>query len=177
MEKNETKQLLTLLKVAYPKTYNNMTAEEMRETLTLYFEMFKEIETVVIVAALKNYIKKNVYPPTIAGLQEQINLIQPQGLSDAEMWVLISKACQNGYYGAKEEFEKLPDDCKRWLGSPQTLKELSQVEPDKFNTVVKGQFLKTITEIKKSNEAVRSLPAEVRQAIQGTNQKLLELDN
>ena len=76
MLKEETKQLLTILEVAYPSNYRNLNPEERRNTLVTYYDMFAEYPTELIVMALKNYIKVNQYPPTIAGLREQAEMHQ-----------------------------------------------------------------------------------------------------
>ena len=43
-------------------------------------------------------------------------------LSEAEAWAMVSKAARNGLYGAREEFEKLPEDVKQAIGTPDQLK-------------------------------------------------------
>lgn len=173
MTLTESYKLLHILSQAYPATYRNMTDEEKTGQAEFYHEMLAEEETVIVVHALKNYIKKNQYPPTVAGLQEQIDLLKGNEDTDNELWNLVAKAVRNGSYGSVEEFNKLPVECQRWLGNPQQLKELALCETDKLQQVVRGQFLKTIGQIKQSEQAQRTLPAEVRQAISESKVKLL----
>lgn len=166
MEKEETKQLLAILSVAYPRTYTNTTDDFKRETLMMYFDFFGDYETPLVVQALKNYIKSNKYPPTIAGLQEQLDLITGKNDTDAELFALIEKACKNGYYGHMEEFEKLPKECQRWLGSSETLKSFAQMPEKSVASVVRGEFLKSIGQIKKSEIAQRSMSPELSAMIE-----------
>jgi hypothetical protein len=43
-------------------------------------------------------------------------------MNEMEAWSLVRKAISNGYYGAEEEFAKLPDDVKRAVGSASQLR-------------------------------------------------------
>jgi len=150
MQKQDIKQLMTVLKVAYPSHYRDMTEEEMRQTASLWYEMFAEYEVILVVKALNNYIKANKYPPTIAGLQEQ-----------------------NSTYGSVEEYNKLPEECQRWLGGPSGLKDLGMIDTDTVNTVLHGQFLKTIGDIKASKKAQAGLSQELRDML-ANQTRLLE---
>ncbi|MDD4565527.1 MAG: replicative helicase loader/inhibitor [Eubacteriales bacterium] len=175
MRLEETQALLDILKKAYPSAaaYKLTTKEEIKETIVFYHGFFGVYETPIVVAALRNYIKKNQYPPTIAGLQEQIDLLLNTEDTDSELWNQLSKACKNGLYGSDEEYNKLPPECQRWLGSPNTLRELAMVDTDTFNTVVRGQFLKTIGQIKSSEQVQKTLSPEVRKVIESSIYKQL----
>lgn len=165
MNKFETQQLLTILKTSYPNTYKDMTQQQATDTVLHYYTFFGEYPTPIVVQALKNYIKKNEYPPTIAGLQRQIDLLLHEGDSDVELWNLIHKACQNAMYHSKEEFNKLPTVCQRWVGRPEQLMEFAKIDSTTLNTVTRGQFLKSIKEIKENVSATESLPQELKNKI------------
>lgn len=147
MKKEETKQLLEILKVAYPRHYANLTQQSAREILNLYYDIFKEVPTEIVVIALKNYIKVNKYHPSIAGLWEQVEMLTDTNTAEI-LWTAIEKAASNSGYNSKEEFDKLPDECKRFIGSAGALKELGQMDGGTLNTVTKGQFMKQIGTIK-----------------------------
>ena len=76
-----------------------------------------------------------------------------------------AKACGNSTYNAKEEFDKLPESVRRWVGSPSALRELGQVKAKIFNTVIRGEFIKTFGEVQKRSEAQAQLPESVRAVI------------
>ena len=164
-------KLLAILQISYPSTYRNMDQEEKRQTLSLYYDMFCEFPTPIIVQALKNYIKVNQYPPTIAGLQEQIDMIANKE-TPAELWNLVKKAICRSSYNSLEEFEKLPPSCQKWAGSHMTLKELSQVDIDNLNTVTRGQFLKTIESIRQKDIVQTMLPDNLRSEIAQLTSKM-----
>lgn len=166
MEKSETKKLLEILKTAYPKTYQNITEEQARNMLSLYFDMFKEYETEIVVVALKNYIKANEFPPTIAGLQKQIDLIAPEEDTDIELWNEFEKACRKGSRITQEEFESLSEPIKKWCRDVSQIRELSKLDSGTFNSVIRGQFLKTIPQLIERQEAKKKLPAETRKILE-----------
>lgn len=152
MKKEETKQLLEILKVAYPRNYANITQQSAREILSLYYDIFKDVPTETVVMALKNYIKANKYPPSIAGLWEQVELLTETSTAET-LWTAIEKAVRNSTYNSKEEFDKLPEECKQFIGSAKALKELGQMDGGTLNTVTKGQFIRTVGDIKRRTKA------------------------
>jgi hypothetical protein len=164
MLKEETKQLLTILEVAYPSNYRNLNPEERRNTLVTYYDMFAEYPTELIVMALKNYIKVNQYPPTIAGLREQVEMLLDKD-TPVELWNKVKKAITRSAYNSVEEFAKLPPVCQKWVGNHMTLKELSQTDIDTLDTVTRGQFLKTIGSIQQRTEAQAALPESLKAQI------------
>ena len=157
MEREETKQLLKILPVAYPDYYSKFTSQQKTETVNLYYDLFGKYETVIVVPALYNYIKTNVYPPKPAGIQEQIDLLMPNSETSVELWNMLLKAVSNGYYGYEEEYNKLPEVCQKWLHCPEQLKELAVIDISTLNSVIRGQFLKTIGEIQKKENAKRGM--------------------
>ena len=88
----------------------------------------------------------------------------------------VPAAAANGLYHAEEEFKKLPPECQSFLGSPAALKDLAQADTGTMNTIVKGQFLKRVSEIREHQTVQNGLPAEVRQALQDQRNKLLEAE-
>lgn len=152
MKKEETKQLLEILKVAYPQNYANITEQSAVGILSLYYDIFKDTPTETVVIALKNYIKANKYPPSVAGLWEQVELLKDTNTTET-LWTAIEKAVRNSTYNSVEEFENLPPECKAFIGSAKALKELGQMDGGTLNTVTKGQFIRTVGDIKRRTKA------------------------
>ena len=172
MTLQETQKMLVILKKAYPRYYTESTKEEVQETLLFYHDMFSEYPVEIVVTALKNYIKVNEYPPTIAGLQKQIDLIISDEDTDIELWNEFEKACRKGSRITQEEFESLSGPIKKWCKDVSQIRELSKLDSGTFNTVIKGQFLKTITKIKEREKALKEIPHEVKQKL--SELKMLE---
>lgn len=161
MTRDETKQLLTLLSTAYPKHFRDMSQEEKLGQIALYEDMFKEYPVQIVATALKGYIRDNEYPPTIAGLQKQINLLVPKQ-DPVELWNTFARAVAKGSVLTPKEFGELPEPIKRWCGGLDTIKELAKIDASSFNTVTRGQFLKSIGTIMEREERQAALPPSMR---------------
>lgn len=170
MTREDTKKLIFYLKMGYPSFCDDKNLAMM---VDVWFDAFRDEDTVVVSQAAKNYVKSNHYTPTIAGLFEQINLIKSPN-TDTDLWGLIYKAASNGTYNSEEEFNKLPPECQSFLGSPSALKDLAMTDTGTMNTVVKGQFLKRVEAIREHQAVQRGLPSEVRAAITESKRKMLE---
>ena len=166
MTRDETKQILGYLQCAYPSAFggDNLTA-----TVNVWWDAFGDIDFKILKHAVKNFVKWSKYAPTIAGIQEQIDLITSEE-TNVDLWGRLHKAISNGIYGAKEEFEKLPPECKRFLGTAEVLKELAQSDSATINTVVKGQFMKRIDELQKHENVKSGLPDELKAVIAQSKQ-------
>ena len=167
MDRDETKKVLKILSTAYPRYFANMSKADKIDQIELYQSMFAEYPVEVVVVALKAYIKDNEYPPSIAGLQKQINLLLPNPAEDAvELWNVLAKTCKHGSRVTQEEFETLPEAIKAWCGDVGQIKELSQMDAVTFNSVTRGQFLKTIPVIIERKKACEALPESARTMIE-----------
>lgn len=170
MTREDTKKMIMYLRMAFRDFCSD---KDLTMVVDVWHDAFKDEDTAVVSRATQNYVKHNPYPPTIAGIIEQMRLLKEKE-TDTDLWSLIQKAVRNGTYGAKEEFEKLPPECQSFVGSPASLKELAQIDTGTMNTIVKGQFLKRVEAIKEHQEVQKGLPAEVRQAIEESKLRMLE---
>lgn len=169
MTREETSQMLTILKAAYPNFYGKMSAKDGMATLNLWTEMFAEDDVCVVKIALHRLIETHsVFPPDIAEVKSHIRMLVQAATgepTDEELWRMLRKAACNGTYGAVEEFEKLPPVLKRYCGSPSTIREMAVQDEKTLDTVVHGQFLRQISGIRERQEYHDSLPTAVRDAV------------
>lgn len=175
MTANETAKVMAILQVAYPAFYGKKSVEEKRAAVSLWAELLKEYDSRLVTAAVKELIKTHSgYPPDIAAVVERIRGIEDAARGEQtneELWLLLKKAVSNGYYGAEEEFQRLPEVLQNYLRSPSQLREMSGIDSDTLNTVTRGQFLKTIgieRQRQRDREiAQKSLPPQVFDALSG----------
>ena len=73
MNKEEVIAILKVLKVAYPKFYNNISKEDMLKTIDLWVEMFKNDNKQDITRAVKELMCELEFPPAIADIKKKIN--------------------------------------------------------------------------------------------------------
>lgn len=162
MTKEQMITIMEYFQIAYKGFYED---KDIRSVLSVWYDIFGEEDEKIVKIAARNYVKKNVFPPTIAGLQEQIDMLKEQQ-TDVGMWSMLQKAVSNSLYHADEEFKKLPPECQSFVGSPSALKDLAQTDVGTMNTVVKGQFLKRVNDIKEHREVQNGLPVEVKKVIE-----------
>lgn len=171
MTRTETLQILTLLRASYPAFYSKFQKRELESIVSLWTEMFENDDFSVVKYALKELISTHTgFPPDIAALKNKIKELFAVATAEpttAELWQMIKKAASNGYYGAQEEYDKLPTVLQRWLGSPNALRELSRIDIETFNTVTHGQFMKQINIIKAREEFDRKMFPEMRNKLIG----------
>lgn len=176
MTKQETTQILALLNAAYPAFYSKMSRMEIDGVIALWAEMFVDDDFGLVKYALKELIATHTgYPPDIAALKSKIAEIT-QAATDKptheELWQMLKAAASNGFYGAAQEFEKLPPVLKRYVGSPATLREYAMIDADTFNTVNHGQFLKQIKVIEDREEYASRMPEDVKLLIASVTKPL-----
>lgn len=169
MRRDELKAIMKY----FQASYRGFTeGQNPTDVLNVWYDAFKDEDVLVVRQAAKNYVKSNEFAPTVAGLMKQVEMIK-NPMTDAELWACITKATRNSTYGSIEEFEKLPEVCKQFVGSPAALKDLGRIEPDKLQTVVKGQFRKTAPVIRERINAVNGLPSDVKQVLENVTGKML----
>ena len=172
MKRKEILMMLSLLKTAYPSFYKNIVKEEAEEVIKLYELMFSDENFEIVLLAVKELIKTFKYPPTIADINEKIyQLKNIENKSNSELWDSLLKAIRNGSYGSVEEFNKLPEIVKEYVGSPTQLQEMAQMDSDVIHSVVKGQFLKQIDNLKQRTKEKSMMSKEVKDLLE--NKKIM----
>lgn len=172
MTRQEFGSLIAVIRSAYRD--NDFLSDN--KSAEVWYGILKDLDFATAKVAVTKLITTHKWLPTIAEILDQVRLLNETVTDsnvDTELWSLIVKASKNSTYGAVEEFQKLPEECQRFLGSPTVLKDFGQIDQGTLQTVVKGHFLKTIPAIRKHTEYKEGLPMEVRLAIEDSKQKML----
>lgn len=174
MTKTETGKILALMREMFPQG-KDITAE----TIKAWHWLIGECDYAIAEQAVKELaMKYEGYSfPAPAHLIEEIRLISGNKADYGKLWDALVRAAKNSTYGAKEEFEKLPPDVQRFLGSPTVLKDFGLIEPNVLQTVVKASFNKTMPKIVEQREVQERLPDEIRQAITEAKQRMIDYDS
>lgn len=164
MQENETKKIIAAMITAYP----NYRPENIKMTVELWTEMLVDYGYEQIATALKAYITSNTtgFAPAIGQLIAMVQKVsgEPE-LNEMEAWALVSRALRNGYYGAEEEFEKLPPMVQKAVGNPGNLRNWSQTETGSVENVIQSNFLRTYRAVVARNSEIQRMPQEVRKLI------------
>lgn len=170
MTRDDTKKMIMYLKSAFTGAFADA---ELSDVVAVWHDAFEDESPTVMSQAAKNFVKASKYVPTIAGIQEQVDLIK-QTETGVDMWKYIDKALRNSNYHAKEEFENMPEECRRFIGSAAALKELAGDSGGVAYSVAKGQFLKHVDSIRQHKYVQEGLPIEVKQALEESRQRMIE---
>lgn len=149
MTKEEMTKVLSFLKKAYPFFYKDITPKEGEEIADLWYEMFKEDDVVLVIKAVKLFIKsdRKGFPPVIgvikAKMEEIVEASNSQQISEFEAWQMVKCAVKNSLYNSKEEFDKLPPIIQRVIGDHHTLKNWAETDRAQLETMVQSFFIKS----------------------------------
>lgn len=174
MTRQETAQILAILKTAYPTYYRGFKDAELVAIVNLWTEMFAEDDVRLVGAAVKAVIASdtNGFPPNIGTIKERMRLLlAPERDTAAEAWNLVRKAIS--YYHAKRNFEALPELCKLVVGGASQLRDWAVMEISDINTVVQSNFLRAYRAKEKARREYDALPAASKGLIAGVAQRLL----
>lgn len=167
MTLKESGLILSVLRAAYPSSFKGLTDDEIDATVHLWAEMFHEPYSMVS-AAVRALIstRKEGYSPTIGEVKDQLyKLTATEELSEAEAWAMVAKACRNGLYGYKTEFEKLPETVKRAVGKAEQLRDWAEIDTDTLNTVVASNFQRSYRIMQQRAKEDALLPPGVKEAV------------
>lgn len=168
MTTNEATRLIRIISTAFPSYRPQYDDDMLNDAIELWTMMFANDSYQVVIAAVKSYIEdgRNKYAPSIGEIKEIMSSVRVAGeLSEAEAWNMVLKALQNGTYHAQEEFDKLPEDIQRAIGSPAYLRELA-ISEDLNTAVESSNFYRNYRAVRDRRRQAESLPENVRQVLQ-----------
>ena len=161
MTRAETIAVLALLKAAYPNFYKDMPQTDLQAAVNLWYLHFAGDDADTVTSAVHALIASRAegYPPTIGAVREQIGkLIAKDSLTDADAWALVSKATRNGLYGYREEFEKLPEQVKKAVGTPEQLKAWAMMPSDEVESIIASNFRRSFRAVAQREKENRLFP-------------------
>lgn len=166
MTRNETLQILSILRKAYPVFYKDISKEEAVEIADLWHTMFEGDDVLLVIAAVKAFIATDDkgFPPVIGVIKKKMREIsQPETMSEMEAWQLVKKAASNSSYHAKEEFDKLPPTIQKIIGDHNTLRDWGIMDTEKFDTVLQSNFMRSFRISSEREKEYMALPPSVRE--------------
>ena len=168
MTKNEVIKLLMTIQTFYP----NYQVENKEFAINAWYAIIGDCDYKLMEKALQAYITTDTsgFAPSIGQLLDKLHTIQsPQELNEMEAWSLVSKALRNGYYGAVEEFNKLPPLVQKAVGSPDNLRNWSQTDTNSIENVVQSNFMRSYRLVVNRENEIKKMPADVQALIENTN--------
>jgi len=173
MTREDTAKILKVIKAEWPHRFKDMSAIEMSELLSLWADMFNDDDVNIVAAAVKCLIVSGnrEFAPNVGAIKEQMRkLTNKEEMSEAEAWNLVYKAIQNGYYGAVEEFNKLPPILQKVVGEPKQLRAWAVMDADEVQSVVASNVQRSYRTVKQRENEYQKLPINVKAYLTGLKQ-------
>lgn len=170
MTKADVTKALSILKAVYPHSFKDLSKADGEALVALWARLFAADDSALVFAAIDALIASRTvgYSPTPGEVKEQmhrLNSVVGNDLDEQKAWAKVSKACANGLYGYREEFEALPEDIQRAIGEPEQLKAWAQMDADTVESVVASNFMRNYRALKQRGKELSMLPADVRQRL------------
>lgn len=168
MTREETVKIIRIICGSYP----NFKPSDLSETVDIWNMMLEEYTYNQIAGALKSYILADStgFAPSIGQLIAKVKTIEePAQLNESEAWGLVSKAIRNGYYGAVEEFSKLPPLVQKAVGIPDNIRNWSQTNLESVETVIQSNFLRAYRVEAQRAAEISKMPSDVKIMIENTS--------
>lgn len=176
MTKQDTYQVLGILRAFYPGSFVGSDAEE-RLRIALWQEQFAGEPATLVQAAVKAYVStdKKGFMPVPGQIKEQIAILRDKGgLNEQDAWELITNALRNSSYGSAEEFAKLPADVQRAVGSHNMLRSWAAVNISELQTVIASNFKRDYRAIVSQKKDFAKIPEAVKQLAEAPATDLIE---
>lgn len=176
MDRQQTLMILSVLKAAYPNAFNGLTKADAEAMVTLWTTMFSEESYEEVNAAVGALIATRTvgYSPVIGEVKEQIRKLHSKNeIDENAAWAMVSKACRNGNYHSKEEFDKLPEEVQRAVGSPEQIKQWAAMDAETVQSVIASNFKKSYRVNAQRSAEISKLPPQIRQMVTGNNFKMI----
>jgi hypothetical protein len=156
--------------------YTSATFLPDKFALETWFHYLEDLPKDQCEAAVERYMTTNKFPPTIADIRSMAveNATADTTMTALEAWARVRKAIRNGYYGAEEEWAKLPESCRQVLGSPSNLRAMAQLDSKQVETVEQSHFIRAYDAniLRRKDEA--KIPESVMRLIGSIKQEALE---
>lgn len=165
MTREETIQILSVLRGAYPAFYRDTGRQEAEAIVSLWAAMFADDDAAIVGAAVKALIAgdEKGFPPVIGQVKARIRQItEPAVMTELEAWSLVSKAVTNSTYNSEEEFAKLPLEIQEVIRDPGQLRQWAISPAEDLETVIASNFQRSYRVHQQRRKEYTALPSDVK---------------
>lgn len=167
MELKDVGTVMDILKATYPQFYLHQSNEQRKTAVKLWASMLADEPAELVLAAVKAYIatEDKGFPPSVGQIKAKIRSIttpKSEEMTEAEAWSLVQRALSNGLYGAKNEFDALPEMIQRIVGSPNQIREWAMMDVEVVHSVVSSNFQRSYRARMESEREYAALPSDVK---------------
>lgn len=145
MDLVETKKVLAYVAAAFPRYYSNVTRTAADRQALVWNDALADYSVDAVMTGVKSYISvdSSGFPPSPGQIIEHIHFVgNPRDHSGTEAWALVRKAVNVPWDQFDASYATLPRAAQIAVGSPESLKELAQMDTQRFETVAQSNFLR-----------------------------------
>ena len=170
MTAQEASGFLSKLALAYPAQYARLGEAELKGQIELWSGTMEGYSLEQAVVGLQVFLRGDTkgfapVPGQVIDCIERVQRPVEEGYTNTECISLIRRAIGDALYHAEEAFERLPELCRRAVGTPRNLTEWAQLDSREVETVIASQVIRSLeaTRIRMREDA--KLPPSVREAL------------
>lgn len=145
MELAETKTIIAYIAGAYPRYFASVSRKSVDRQAIVWNDALADYSVEAVMTGVKSYISvdSSGFPPSPGQIIEHIHFVgNPRDHSGTEAWALVRKAVNVPWDQFEASFATLPRAAQIAVGSPESLKELAQMDTQRFETVAQSNFLR-----------------------------------
>ena len=170
MTREDATRIIRIISAAYPNTYS--TDELLMDAISVWSVIFAADPAQLVESAMYTYINEDKFKAPTPGQIRAImqRMTHPNELSEGDAWNMVRKALGNGLYGAQEEFDKLPEDVQKAIGSPEWIYAVASDE-DANMSVESSNFYKRYRQVMADKRERECMPPAVRKLVEAIAEK------
>lgn len=158
MKQDEVRDLLAMLRTAYPQSYKSMPTKDQEDTLRLWYLMFKGESAKLAQQAVMSIINtdRREFAPTIGQIKcRMAELADTNPKSAEEVWNTEVRPCMRALSWYREEdrkkYEEMLSEKTKRLISFDEIYTMAQSNPADNDRYRKPSFMKAFDEMTKSD--------------------------
>lgn len=177
MTTQEAAKLIYVIKATYPAQFSRMSTADLENMVQAWSGVMENYTYSQASAGLKIYLASDTkgFPPSpgqVIDCIEKVTHPAATMLTEDEAWYLVARAAENSTYHAAAEFEKLPEEVRRIVVSPDRLHEMALMDVDEFQTVERSHFVRSYRAAKERSREEAKIPESIKQLISATTAQI-----
>ena len=165
MTREEFAMIVKGLNVVYP--YETFIANQ--DAFDIWYELLKDLDYQAVAVGTKKLMQTYSKVPTPADIRKAS--IPEADISEGEIWSMVLKAIRRSSYYASEEYDKLPEDVQRAVGSPEQLRTWA-ISEDANMEVIQSQLLRSYRQVKERSREMQLVDPQIAQLLKSTSMML-----
>lgn len=171
MTQKEVAAILAVLAAIYPDTNKTQSADVKKRVAGIWwkslmdipFELANQVVEAHIISSSEKFMPQpsEIRKKCLDAMRGEEN----RPMEGTEAWALVRKALGNSYYGASEEFSKLPRMIQKIIGSPSVLKDWGLMPPESLS-VEQSHFLRAYRTMVERETNDRAIPEALKAGIE-----------